>query len=91
MTTSIVYHAAARGIEIEEMESSVEGKLDLRGFLGLDKNVRNGYESIRMSFKIKGNVSDEELEEVCGFGPAYSPVFDSVTRGVPVVVSAQRM
>jgi hypothetical protein len=43
LTTSMVYHAAARGIHIEEVESSLEGDIDLHGFLELDKNVRNGY------------------------------------------------
>ncbi len=91
ITTSMVYHAAARGIEIEEVESSMEGNLDLRGFLGLDKNVRNGYENIRMNFKIKADVDDEQLQELCRLGPTFSPVFDSVTNGVPVQVTADRM
>jgi hypothetical protein len=43
LTTSMVYHAAARGIPIEEVESSLEGDIDLHGFLGLDRNVRKGY------------------------------------------------
>ena len=42
VTTSMVYHAAARGIEIQEIESSFEGDIDLHGFLDLDKNVRKG-------------------------------------------------
>jgi uncharacterized OsmC-like protein len=91
VTTAMVYHAAARGIEIEEMESTVEGDIDLRGFLGLDDNVRRGYQGIRMSFKIKADVSDEELEELYKLGPSFSPVYDSVTKGVPVTVTAERM
>jgi uncharacterized OsmC-like protein len=91
VTTSIVYHAAARGIEIQEIESTVEGDLDLRGFLGLDKNVRNGYENIRMNFRIKADVPDDQLQELCQMGPKFSPVFDSVSRGVPIAVNAKRM
>jgi uncharacterized OsmC-like protein len=90
VTSSMVYHAAARGIVIEELESSVEGQIDLRGFLGLDKSIRNGYQNIRMNFKIKADVSDEQLQELCRLGPQYSPVFDSVTKGVPVTVTAER-
>ena len=89
--TSMVYHAAARGIEIEEVESFVEGKIDMRGFLNIDENVRNGYEGIRMSFKVKADVSDEELEQLVAMGPRFSPVFDSVTKGVPVEVTGERM
>jgi uncharacterized OsmC-like protein len=91
VTTSMVYHAAAKGITIEEVESSIDGDIDLRGFLGLDKNVRNGYEQIRMNFKNKADVSEDELQELCMLGPQYSPVFDSVTKGVPIKVSAERM
>lgn len=90
VTTSIVYHAAARGITIQEIESQVEGDIDLRGFLGLDKNVRNGFQNIRMAFKIKADVSDKELDELIQLGPTFSPVFDSVTKGVPVSVTAER-
>jgi uncharacterized OsmC-like protein len=91
LTTSMVYHAAARGIQIEEVESSLEGDLDLHGFLELDKNVRQGYQGIRVSFKIKADVPDEQLEEIVQLGTGHSPVFDSLTNGVPVSVSAERL
>jgi len=91
LTTSLIYHAAARGIAIEEVESTVEGNIDLRGFLGLDPNVRRGYENIRMNFRIKADVSPEQFEELCKLGPKFSPVYDSVTKGVPVTVSCERL
>src|SRR5262249_32207169 len=77
VTTSMVYHAAARGIAIEEVESSLDGDLDLRGFLGLDPTVRNGYQQIRLKLKIKADVDDEQLRELCSLGPTFSPVYDS--------------
>lgn len=91
LTTSMVYHAAARGVHIEEVESSLEGDLDLQGFLALDKNVRNGYQGIRVKFKIKADVPDEKLQEISQLGPARSPVFESLTNGVPVSVTAERL
>jgi uncharacterized OsmC-like protein len=91
VTSGMVYHAAARGIAIEEVESSIDGDVDLRGFLGIDKNVRNGYQEIRMKFRIKADVPDEQLQEICKLGQQYSPILDSVTNGVPVKVSAERM
>ena len=90
VTSTLIYHAA-RGIVIEEVESKVEGDIDLRGFLGTDKSVRNGFQNIRMSFDISADLSDQELQELAKLGPTFSPVLDSLTKGVPVTVQAQRM
>jgi len=91
VTSTLIYHAAARGIVIEEVESKVEGDIDLRGFLGTDESVRNGFQNIRMSFEISADLSDQELQELAKLGPTFSPVLDSLTKGVPVTVQAQRM
>jgi len=91
LTTSMVYHAAVRGIEIQEIESVLEGGIDLLGFIGLDKNVRQGYQGIHVHFKIKADVPDEQLEKVVQLGQAHSPVFDSLTNGVPVCVTSERL
>ena len=90
ITTALVYHAAARGIQLEEVESTLEGDLDLHGFLGMDDNIRRGYEGVRVTFKIKADAPEEELEEICKLGPTYSPVFDIFTNKVPVSVQLQK-
>ena len=91
VTTSMIYHAAAMGIQVDAVESTMEGDLDLRGFLGLDPSVRNGYQQIRMKLRIKGNLTDEQIQQLGKLGPTFSPVYDTVTRGVPVMVAAERM
>lgn len=91
VTTAIVYHAAAKGIQIDELRSEVQGHLDLRGFMALDPDVRPGYQNIRMKFSIKADASEEEIQELVRAGQRYSPVFDSVTQGVPVEVVGERM
>ena len=91
LTTSMVYHAAARGIQIDAVESSFEGDIDLHGFFDLDPKVRKGYQGIRVSFKIKADVPDERLQEIVELGTGHSPVFDSLTKGVPVTVKAERL
>jgi uncharacterized OsmC-like protein len=91
ITTSTVYHAAARGIAIERVESTLEGDLDLRGFLNLDPTVRNGYQNIRVSLQIKSNATEEQLRELGTLGQRFSPVYDTLTKGVRVAVTAQRM
>jgi uncharacterized OsmC-like protein len=86
VTTSIVYHAAARGITIHSMESRLEGDIDLQGFLGIKDDVPKGFQAIRMYVKIDADCPPEKLEEIVKLGPTYSPVFDTITRPVPVTV-----
>lgn len=90
VTGTLVYHAAARGIDLQEVESRVEGDIDLQGFLGLDKNVRQGYKDIRIKFRIKADVPEEQLEEILRLGPTYSPVFDTLAHGVNVEVGLEK-
>lgn len=84
LTTSLVYHATARGIAIDSVRTRFEGDLDLRGFLGLSKEVRNGYQAIRVVFEIDGDLTTEQKRELMAMGPRFSPVFDIVSNGVPV-------
>jgi len=90
VTSSIVYHAAARGITIRSMESRLEGDIDLQGFLGIRDDVPRGYKEIRMFVKIDADGSEEELKELVKLGPTYSPVFDTITRPVPVTVQLEK-
>lgn len=85
LTTSLVYHAAARGIRLESVESQLEGDLDLQGFLGLSDQVRRGYKEIRATFNVKSDASVEQLEELTKF----SPVHDIVSNGVPVSIQIE--
>ncbi len=88
LTSSMVYHAATRGIEIEELESRLEGELDLQGFMGLSPDVRKGYESIRVTFKVKTDPANIEiLRELAEF----SPVFDVVRHGTSVDLRIEPM
>lgn len=86
MTTTMVYHAAARGIHIKSVESELEGDLDLRGFLRLDETVRNGYQNIRVKFKVESDATSEQLADLARI----SPVFDIVSNPVPVEVSLEK-
>jgi uncharacterized OsmC-like protein len=80
LTSSMVYHAAARGVHIDEIESMVEGDIDTRGFIGIAPDVRKGYQNIRVSFRVKSDAPKEVLEDCARF----SPVFDTITRGTNV-------
>lgn len=86
VTTSLVYHAAARGIPLQSVSSRLEGELDLRGFLGLDPTVRKGFKQITVHVQLTGDLTDAQKEEVVKLGPQFSPVYDMVTGAVPVTV-----
>ena len=86
VTTTLVLHAAARGIRIESISTRMDGDIDLHGLLGLDDSVSPGYEQIRMKMDIKADCSDEELDKLLAYSRDHSPVCNTVCRPVPVVV-----
>jgi uncharacterized OsmC-like protein len=86
LTSSLVYHAAAKGIEVRGVESQIEGDLDLRGFLGLSKDVPVGYEEIRVFFKIDADISEQDKQELIESARKYSPVFNTVSGSTKVTV-----
>ena len=87
VTTTLVYHAAVRGIKIEELESELDGDLDIRGFLGITNEVRRGYSNIRVKFKVK---TDEENIEKLKALSKLSPVFDVTSNGTNVDITIER-
>jgi uncharacterized OsmC-like protein len=86
LTAGIANIAAVRGVTLESVESTVEGNIDLRGILGLSDEVRNGYENIRVSFKIEGDAPEEKLQQIVEQSRSRSAVFDIVSNGVPVSI-----
>jgi uncharacterized OsmC-like protein len=88
LTTTLVYVAAARKVNLTEVESTLEGDMDVRGCLGLTDEVRNGFTNIRVRFRISGDAPREKLQEIVERAQARSAVFDMVSHGVPVQVEA---
>jgi len=86
VTTAAVYHAAAREIPLDSVESVLEGELDLQGFLGLDPNVPKGYKHIRMNVRVTGDLSEEQKRKVVQLGCEFSPVYNMVSKAVPITV-----
>lgn len=80
LTAAMTYHGAAQGIEIESMSSSLKGGVDLQGFLGLDPQIRKGFNGIEVKFKVKSDASEDQLRALSQF----SPVFDMLTNPTPV-------
>ncbi len=85
LTAGLANIAAARGITLTEVESTVEGDIDLMGILCLSDQVRNGYQQIAVRFKVRGD-DPEKLRQVIEQSRQRSAVFDIVTNGVPVSI-----
>jgi uncharacterized OsmC-like protein len=86
LTAGLANIAAARGVELTEVTSTVEGDIDLNGILGLDDSVRNGFQQIRVSFSVKGDAPAEKLRALVEQSRARSAVFDIITNTVPVTI-----
>jgi uncharacterized OsmC-like protein len=85
LTAGIANIAAARGVNLDSVTSTVEGDIDLLGILGLSNEVRNGYQQIRVKFEMSGDDADK-LRKVVEQSMKRSAVFDVLTNGVPVSV-----
>jgi uncharacterized OsmC-like protein len=89
VTTTLVVHATARGIQINSIATRLEGDIDLQGFLGLDPSVSPSYDKIRVQMEVDADCSDEALEELMAYAAAHSPVCQTIAR--PVSVSVDRV
>lgn len=87
LTAGVGNIAAARGVTLYEVESSIEGDIDLRGVLGLSDEVRNGYEGVRINFKIKGDAPAEVIEKIVEQSRRRSAVYDVLTNAIPVAIT----
>lgn len=89
LTSTLIYHAAAQGVVIDEVETTLSGDIDLQGYLGMSENVRNGYEKVKVTFKVKSEAPKEKIRELVELAQKRSPVFDIFTNPTPVEVSLQ--
>lgn len=87
LTAGIASVAANRGVRLFEVTSTLEGDMHFHGILGIDRSVRNGYSTIRVSFDIKGDADPAELREIVARSTARSAVYDVVTGAVDVQIS----
>jgi uncharacterized OsmC-like protein len=86
LTAGLANIAAARRVKLTEVRSTVTGDIDLNGILGLDPEVRNGYQQLTVRFTIKGDAPAEKLRELVEQSRARSAVYDVITNGVPVSI-----
>jgi uncharacterized OsmC-like protein len=84
LTAGLVNVAAARGVTLRQVSSTVEGDIDLLGILGLSDTVRNGYQGIRVHMHVEGDASPEELTALVERSRARSAVYDVLANGTEV-------
>jgi uncharacterized OsmC-like protein len=85
LTAGVANVAAVRGVTLTAVESTVEGDIDLLGILGLSDQVRNGFEQIRVTFRLQGDDPDK-LRDVVERSRLRSAVYDILTNTVPVSI-----
>ena len=86
LTAGIAAVAQNRGIQLRSVESNLEGKMDIRGILGIDSDVRNGYDDIKVTFKIDADATKPEIEALVAQSQKRSAVYDVITNPVNVTV-----
>ena len=90
VTTTLVYWAAAKGVKLNKVESTLEGDIDLQGLLDLDENVTVGYQSIQINFKIDSDASEETLQELIEIAKKHSPTCNTFLNATPVNISLSK-
>ena len=87
LTAGVAAVAQNRGIQIRSIEATVEGDHDIRGILGADSDVRNGFNDVRVNFKIDADANQQEIEALVAQSQKRSAVFDALTNPTEVTVS----
>jgi uncharacterized OsmC-like protein len=89
LTAGVAAVAQNRGIQLRSVEAKLEGTMDIQGILGIDSDVRNGYDDIKVTFNIDADASKQEIEALVAQSQKRSAVYDIVTNptNVSVVVA----
>jgi uncharacterized OsmC-like protein len=86
LTAGVAAVAQNRGVQLRSVESTLEGKMDIRGILGMDSEVRNGYDDIKVKFKIDADAPKADIEAIVAQSQKRSAVYDVITNPVNVSV-----
>ncbi len=87
LTGGIAAIAQHRGIQLHKVQAIVEGNVDVRGILGMDPDIRNGFSAVRVSFEIDADASDEDIRALVAQSQKRSAVFDLMTNPTNVHVT----
>ena len=86
ITQTVIAHAIARGLPLDNITIDMAGNIDLRGFTGISNNVRPGAQGFKVNINIKSSsASKEQINELYEIGKKLSPAFDTLTNGTSVI------
>ena len=91
LTAGVASVAQNRGIQLRSVEAKLEGSMDLYGILGIDSDVRNGYDDIKVTFNIDADASKEDIEALVAQSQKRSAVYDIVTNPTNVSVDVVKV
>ena len=86
LSAGVASVAQNRGIQLRSVEAVVEGAHDIRGILGADSDVRNGFNDVKVTFHIDADASREDIEALVAQSQKRSAVFDALTNPTDVTV-----
>jgi uncharacterized OsmC-like protein len=87
LTAGVAAVAQNRGIQLRSVEANLEGAMDIQGILGMDSDVRNGYDDIKVTFNIDADASQQEIEALVAQSQKRSAVYDVLTNPTNVSVT----
>lgn len=87
LSVAIVYNAATREIPIDKLSISIEGDVDLHGFLGLSQEVRPGFQDVRVEVDLQSDAPRAQLEELVKYAQKVSPVVDTLRNRIPLEIN----
>ena len=86
MTAGVATVASNRGVQLRSVKATIEAGMDLQGILGIDGDVRNGFDAIKVTYDIDADASRADIEAIVAQSQKRSAVFDIITNPTTVRV-----
>ncbi len=86
LTAGVASVAQNRNIQLHRVTATLEGEMDLQGVLGIDRDVRNGFSGIKVSYDIEADATPDEIRAIVAQSQKRSAVYDIVTNPTNVSV-----
>ena len=90
LTAGVASIAQLRKIQLRSVKATLEGEMDIQGILGIDSDVRNGFNDIKVNFEVDADASKDDIEALVAQSQKRSAVFDIITNPTNVSVSVAK-